>query len=116
MRMQPTVLEAVTDSNVPCARCMCVLENFFREAGAKLSVKTGAPAPINTKFSEWKEFLRKLGVIENDDEQALLQNLCNFLSNAGTHALTSTPVQLHVVHVTVVEWCMLLAGRVRTLS
>lgn len=50
------------------------------------------------------------------EESALLQALYNFLSNQGTHKLGAAPEQLRVAYATVIEWCMLVAGRVKTLT
>ena len=49
------------------------------------------------------------------EEYNLLQKLYNFLSNQGSHQLGSAPEQLRVAHATVIEWCMLIAGRVENL-
>ena len=89
-------------------------ENFVREACGKIESRAKASAPTRGTFHPYKQYLENAGLIVAD-ETAILQSVYNFLSNQGTHKLTSAPEQLRVAHATVVEWCMMVAGRIDTL-
>ena len=89
-------------------------ENFVREACGKIESRANASAPTRGTFQPYKQYLENAGLIVAD-ETAILQSVYNFLSNQGAHKLTSAPEQLRVAHATVVEWCMMVAGRIDTL-
>lgn len=94
------------------------LEEFIEEACRKIEPKIGKTAPAGPKvnhYAPYREYLETAGVVGRE-EGALLQALYNFLSNQGTHKLGAAPEQLRVAHATVIEWCMLVAGRVKTLT
>jgi hypothetical protein len=89
-------------------------EEFVEEACRKVEGKVGKNAPSGPKvnhFAPYREYLAAAQFI-GPEESELLQKLYNFLSNQGTHKLGSAPEQLRVAHATVIEWCMLVAGRI----
>jgi hypothetical protein len=72
------------------------------------------PVPSGPKvnhYAPYRQYLENAEFI-GAEESELLQKLYNFLSNQGSHKLGSAPEQLRVAHATVVEWCMLIAGRI----
>jgi hypothetical protein len=90
-------------------------EEFIEEACGKVADKGGKPVPSGTRvshFASFKDYLATSGFV-GPEETELLQKLYNFLSNQGTHKLGTAPEQLRVAHATVIEWCMLIAGRVQ---
>lgn len=89
-------------------------EAFIREACGKIETTAMPSVPTGGTFQPYKQYLETAGLIV-EDETAVLQSVYNFLSNQGAHKLTSAPEQLRVAHATVVEWCMMLAGRIDTL-
>ena len=86
-------------------------ETFVREACGKIETRAEASVPTRVPFQPYKQYLENAGLIVAD-ESAILQSVYNFLSNQGAHKLTSAPEQLRVAHATVVEWCMMVAGRI----
>jgi hypothetical protein len=91
-------------------------EEFTEEACHKVEAKVGRAAPSGPKvnhYSPYREYLESGGFIGREESE-LLQKLYNFLSNQGSHKLGSAPEQLHVAYATVIEWCMLIAGRIRS--
>jgi hypothetical protein len=87
-------------------------EEFTEEACRKIEKKLGKTVPPGgTHFGSYKDYLSNAAIIDSD-ETKLLQSLYNFLSNQGAHKLGSAPEQLRVAHATVIEWCMLIAGRI----
>jgi hypothetical protein len=93
------------------------LEEFVEEACRKIEGKVGKPVPSGPKMSHYapyRQYLEAAGVI-GPEESVLLQSLYNFLSNQSAHKLGAAPEQLRVAHATVIEWCLLVAGRVKTL-
>jgi hypothetical protein len=89
-------------------------EEFIEEASQKIAPKTGQPAPTGpsiSHFGSFKDYLRSVNIIGPEEEQ-VLQKLYNYLSNRGSHSLGSAPEQFHVAQATVIEWCMMIAGRV----
>lgn len=90
-------------------------EEFTEEACHKVAVKVGRAVPSGPKqghYAPYRQYLESAGVV-GYDESELLQKLYNYLSNQGAHRLGTQSEQLRVAHATVVEWCMLIAGRVR---
>jgi hypothetical protein len=90
-------------------------EEFTEEACRKAEGKVGRPAPSGpavNHFQPYRKYLENEGFI-GPEESALWQVLYNFLSNQGAHKLGSAPEQLKVAHATVIEWCMLVAGRIK---
>lgn len=91
-------------------------EEFIEEAATRSATTSSVPFPSGEKlshFAPYNDYLRTAGVTGRE-EQELLQKLYNYISNKGSHALGSAPEQFHVARTTVIEWCMLIAGRVTT--
>jgi hypothetical protein len=90
-------------------------EEFIEEAAQKVSENSSVIFPTGEKchFSTYKDYLRNSAIIGREEEE-LLQKIYNYLSNMGSHVLGSTPEQFHVSRMTVVEWCMMIAGRVQS--
>jgi hypothetical protein len=89
-------------------------ENFCQEACFKVEAKIGKKAPVGPSvnhFADYKQYLRVHGFVGAEEEE-LLGKLYRFLSNQGSHKLGSAPEQFRVANATVIEWCMLIAGRV----
>ncbi len=92
-------------------------EEFIEEACRKSEPKVGKPVPGGphvAHFQPYKQYLENAGLV-GPEEGEILQKLYNFLSNQGSHKLTSAPEQLRVARSTVIEWCMLIAGRISRL-
>lgn len=90
-------------------------EEFVEEAAGILSARTKVPLPSGDKlahFSPFKDYLRQNGLVGREEEE-LLQKLYNFISNQGTHKLGSSAEHFHVAKTTVIEWCMMIAGRLQ---
>lgn len=91
-------------------------EGFVQEAAARVPI-AGIAVPVpGTKgtsyFGAFKDYLVTARILGTNDAR-LLQELYNYLSNEGSHSLASAPEQFHVAKVTVIEWCMMIAGRVQ---
>jgi len=91
------------------------LEEVVEEACRKIEAKVGKAAPAGPRVHHYAPYLQYLESAEivGREESELLQKLYNFLSNQSTHKLGAAPEQLRVAHVTVVEWCLLILGRVK---
>ena len=89
-------------------------EGFIKEACGKIEMRVGKSVPSGS-FQPHKQYLENAGLLV-PDESAVLQSLYNFLSNQGAHKLSSAPEQLRVAHATIIEWCMLVAGRIDAFS
>ena len=89
-------------------------EGFIKEACGKIETRVGKSVPSGS-FQPHKQYLENAGLLV-PDESAVLQSLYNFLSNQGAHKLSSAPEQLRVAHATIIEWCMLVAGRIDAFS
>lgn len=91
------------------------LEEFVEEACRRIETRVGTAAPLPDKanhFQPYRLYLETAGILVRD-ESSLLQSLYKFMSNEGVHKLGSAPEQAQVARVTVIEWCMLVAGRVQ---
>jgi hypothetical protein len=91
------------------------LEVFVREAAVRVAAKSAVTLPHGETlrpFAPWKDYLRNSELITRQEEE-LLQKLYGYLSTESVHALGAGPEQLRVSRVTVIEWCMLIAGRVQ---
>ena len=73
---------------------------------------SGEPVPAEEKAVLWKNYLRKVGII-GDSDMEVMQSIYNYLSNRGTHKLQTAPEEFHVMKTTVIEWTLLIAGRIR---
>jgi hypothetical protein len=90
------------------------LEEVIEEACRQIEQKVGKAAPAGPRvnhYSPYRQYLESAGIVVREESE-LLQVLYNFLSNQSTHRLGAAPEQLQVARVTVIEWCMLVAGRV----
>ena len=94
------------------------LEEFIEEAAENVSTKSTVRFPTKEEreklnhFVTYKDYLRNSDIVGREEEE-LLQKLYNYLSNKGSHVLSSSPEQFHVSRTTVIEWCMMIAGRVQ---
>lgn len=89
-------------------------EEFTEEACRRVESKVDTAAPSGPKvnhYAPYRQYLENANLI-GPEESEFLQKFYNFLSNQGSHKLGSAPEQLRVAHATVVEWCMLIAGRI----
>ena len=90
-------------------------ERFIQEAVRLVAAKAQRDVPSGDKLSHFrpfKDYLRAVGILVREEDEHL-QTLYNYVSNVGSHALGSAPEQFHVAKTTVVEWCMMTAGRIR---
>jgi hypothetical protein len=91
------------------------LEEVVEEASRKIEHKVGTTAPSASRmghYAPYRQYLENAGIV-GLEEGELLQKLYNFLSNQGAHRLGTPPEQLRVAYATVIEWCMLVAGRIQ---
>jgi hypothetical protein len=101
-------------------RCMellrTVLERVTERAAEEAAAKKGTPlAPSPTgprRFSECNNKLVSVGLLTTQEAE-VNQKLGNYLAVAGSHALTSAPEQVRVCRTTVIEWSLLIAGRLQ---
>jgi hypothetical protein len=89
-------------------------EEFVEEAARKASGMATTPLPTGERlshFAPFKDYLRNVGIV-GTEEADVLRVLYSYMSNQGAHALGSAPEQFHVAKTTVIEWCLMIAGRV----
>ena len=94
-------------------------EAFLQEIAKGIEARIGNPAPIPGAsgvryFASFREYITAGGLLEKDADE-LLQRLYNYLSNVGSHSLGSDDEQFYVARTSVIEWCMLIAGRAESL-
>src|SRR6267143_3557140 len=65
-------------------------------------------------FQPWKDLLVTAKVLTSE-EADILQKFYNYFSNVGTHRLGSQQEHVRVAKNTVIEWGLLLVGRVQAL-
>jgi hypothetical protein len=94
-----------------------IFEKITQDAAAKAAEPTKRPLPPATAshFQPWNQVLMSLGVL-SEKEGDVTQKLHNYLSVAGAHALGSAPEQVRVAKNTVVEWGLLIVGRVHAMT
>lgn len=95
-------------------------EEFFKEAARTIAKTNQVPAPVAgakgvTHFRSFKDYLQQHGVIDADETQ-FLQQLYALLSNASAHRLGAPPELFRATKVTVIEWCLVIAGRVAVMA
>ena len=101
--------------------CMDIIRTIFEEivedAAKKAAAITGATVPSGKvkDFQPWKNLLATTGVL-TPEEADLFQKMYNYFSNVGTHKLGSEQEHVRVAKNTVIEWGLLLVGRVQALS
>jgi hypothetical protein len=92
-----------------------IFEETFEESAKRIASKVGTPVPTGPtvgNFQPYKQYLENANLL-SPHESEVCQKLYNYVSVAGSHSLASAPEQLRVVKNTVVEWCLMLVGRVR---
>jgi hypothetical protein len=92
------------------------LEQFFKESARKVTQNdsdsgAGFRCQRVSHFRSFKDYLHRHGLI-NPDEAQFLQQLYAVLSNGSAHRLGAPPELFRATKVTVIEWCLLIAGRV----
>jgi hypothetical protein len=93
-------------------------EEFFEASADKVAAKNSAQLPPKEKsghFLPFKQFLKNSGLL-SITEEALAQSIYNCLSEEGSHNLTAAPEQMRVLKNIVVEFVLLLAGRIQTFT
>lgn len=99
--------------------CMDLLRTIYEwivqdAARTAAAVKKGSIA-FDKPFQPWKQFLVDAGALDKDEGE-ILQKLYNYLSNAGTHGLGNDPEQVRIMRITIIEWGLLVVGRVQTMK
>jgi hypothetical protein len=103
-------------------RCIELLRTFFErfveDTAERVSVIHGNPMPQNTGPRSFKNCNERLHSLKffSKEEFELTQKLMNLLAVEGSHTLSSAPEQARVARTTVIEWSMLIAGRLQRLS
>lgn len=99
--------------------CMDLIRTIYewivQDAAQTAGAVKGGSLPSGKPFLTWKQFLVNAGVVSNDEGE-VLQKPYNYLSNAGTHELGSEPEQVRVTRNTVIEWGLLVVGRVQAMK
>jgi len=92
-----------------------IYEEVAEDAAKKVASVTGDPLPTGrVSFGPWKDLLVKAKVL-TPEEGELYQRLYGYLSNVGTHQLGSEQEHVRIAKNTVIEWGLLLVGRVQAL-
>ena len=94
------------------------LEEFVEESVNKIAPKTGvpfAPGPKASHFRAPLDYLRDHHAITVDEHYAV-NGIYKMLSNAGVHKLESSLELARVARNLVIEWLLLLSGRVEGFS
>jgi hypothetical protein len=65
-------------------------------------------------FQGWYQFLRNAGLI-TEKEEGVIQKLYGYASEEGAHALGSGPEQVRVAKNSILEWSLMIAGRLENL-
>jgi hypothetical protein len=86
----------------------------IRAVMGQLSNQSGDARQLERRLDNVSGAIQRILVITLD-EAAVLQSLYNVESNEGTHKLLSVPEQVHIWTTTVIEWCLMIAGRVQRL-
>lgn len=118
-QLEPKLLAAGTPLDFK--GCMDIIRTIFEEivedAGKKAAAFTGTAIPSGKlkDFQPWKDLLATTRVL-TPDEADLFQKLYNYISNVGAHKLGSSQEHARVAKNTVIEWSLLVVGRVQALS
>ena len=92
-----------------------IYEEIVEDAAKKAASLTSAALPMGkASFAPWREVLVKSGVLTLD-EGDLFQRFYGYCSSVGTHRLGSDHEHVRIARNTVIEWGLLLVGRVQTL-
>ncbi len=90
-----------------------IVEDAAKRA-ANLTNTTPPSGPLKSDFKPWKDLLVRTKVL-TEEEADLFQKLYNYLSNVGTHRLGSGQEHVRIAKNTVIEFGLLLVGRVQSL-
>jgi hypothetical protein len=89
-----------------------VFEELVEESARK-SVPASRPYTFGGgHFQPYKQYLQNEGIISGDEAE-VIQKLYNYLSNAGAHSLGTSGEQARVCRASIIEWSLLLVGRVQ---
>lgn len=109
----------VADSPFDFKGCIDLVRAVFEKvvqhsaaAVSKRSAQTLASGPAVGNFSPYKQYLQNNGLLTPNEAEAV-QKLYNYLSTDGAHALGSAPEQARVAKNNVIEWSLLILGRVQ---
>jgi len=92
-----------------------IYEEVFEDAATSLAAIRNKTVGRGNHFKPFKDFLVAETIL-TIDEGELSQKLYNYLSNAGSHALSSAPEQARLTKNVVIEICLLVLGRVQTVQ
>jgi hypothetical protein len=94
-----------------------IYEEITEDAAKRAATVTGDPLPTGQRlsFAPWKDLLVKAKVL-TQEEGELYQKLYSHLSNVSTHRLGSAQEHVRIAKNTVIEWDLLLVGRVQALA
>jgi hypothetical protein len=94
-----------------------IYEEITEDGAKQAATVTGDPLPTGQRlsFAPWKELLVKTKVL-TPEEGELYQKLYGYLSNVSTHRLGSAQEHVRIAKNTVIEWGLLLVGRVQALK
>lgn len=94
-----------------------ILEEIVEDAGRKSAEvkQSPVPPPGSGNFQPWNQLLINVGMV-SDKEGEVLQKFYNYISIEGAHRLGSAPEQVRVAKNTLVEWGLLVVGRVQALK
>jgi hypothetical protein len=94
-----------------------IFERIFQESALKVASKTGRAAPSGPSvgnFQPFKQYLVNEKLL-SEDESKVVQGVFNYVSNTGTHKLGSDVEQVRVTKNTLIEWSLMIVGRVQGL-
>jgi hypothetical protein len=94
-----------------------IFEEIVEDAARKAAAVTKSTVPSGKvkDFQPWKDLLVTAKVL-TAEEADLFQKMYNYLSNVGTHRLGSEQEHVRIAKNTVIEWGLLLVGRVQALA
>ena len=100
--------------------CMDLIRTIYEwivqdAANAVTAAKGSSSLGYGKPFQPWKQYLVDMGAVTTDEGE-VLQKLYGYLSNAGAHGLGSEAEQVRVTKNTVIEWGLLVVGRVQTMK
>jgi len=90
-----------------------IYEEAFEDAANSVANRRKKIIPEGTHFARFKTFLISENLLTGE-EAKLSQELYNYLSNQGSHVLSSAPEQARLTKNIVIEVCLLVIGRVET--
>ena len=97
--------------------CRSFVEKFFERGAGLVATRRDKTIPgsmTRSPFQGWRQYLKNEGLTtEHEDE--VFEKLYAFISHAGVHALGSASEQVRVTKNTMIEWTLLVAGRLEAL-